>query len=678
TQFVEKPSWGEVISDTVNTGIYVLDPAALSVVPQDTPFDFSKDLFPKLLENGAPLGGFVASGYWCDVGDHTSYAQANADFLGGKIKLPMAGQHTRGNVWVADDVEIAADAQVYGPALLGRGVKLKEGVVIHGPTVVGDYTVVDAHAHLDRSIVWRNSYIGERAEVRGAVICRQCRLKAGAVMFEGAVLGDNCVVGEDAFIHPNVRVWPNKEIETGATIKSSIVWGAQGRRTLFGRFGVTGLVNVELTPEFAAKLSASFGATMKVGSIVTVNRDLNRASRMIKRAIVAGLPSAGVSVIDLENVPIPVARFYTRATRAAGGMHVRLSPYDRRVIDIKFFDPDGLPIGKSVERNIERAFFREDFRRVYLDDIGKIDAAPEVIERYSAHFTNALNVEAIRSRKYTIVVDYANAPVVLALPKLFNELGCTIIALNAPLDPDKMSMPRAELDQGLDLLGRITGATRADFGVRFDVGGERLFAVNAEGQRIGDPLLAGALAELSLRKRKGGKLAVPANASSAADRIAEGHGAQVVRTRLDSTALMLASSQPDVVMAADGAGHFIFPEFQPVPDALFAACKLLELLATEDTTVQDVIAALPPRSVAHRSVACALDAKGRVMRRMHERYEANKVEQAEGLRLEFDLEWVLVLPDPELPQCHIYAESASASDSQRLAEKFAQIVGALL
>ena len=674
TEFIEKPSWGEVNSDTVNTGIYVLDPAVLERFNPEQVFDFSQDLFPLLLKQGAPLYGYVASGYWCDVGDHATYVRANADFLSGKVQLPMPGHQIGGSIWAADDVELAPDAQLYGPVFLGKGVKIKDNVVVQGPSIIGDYTVLDSRSHVDRSIIWRNSYVGERVEIRGAVICRQCRLKSNAAVFEGAILGDNCVVGEDAVIHPNVRIWPDKEIETGATVKNSIIWGAQGRRIIFGRFGVTGLVNVDLTPEFAAKLGAAFGAMHKIGSVITVNRDLNRTSRMIKRAIVAGLPAAGVNVADLENVPIPVARYYTKISEAAGGVHVRLSPYDRRVVDIKFFDQHGLSIGRALERDIERSFFREDFRRVYLDDIGKIDIASEVIERYRAYFYNALNVSAIRSRRFNIVVDYAHAPASLVLSQLFDELSCRAITLNSTLDPEKMSISRAEFDEGLNILGRITGATRSDFGVRFDVGGEKIFMVNSHGERIAEAVLSLALIELALRTQCGRKLIVPANASYVMDRIAVAHGSTVMRTRLDSNALMNAATQSDVLLAADGNGNFVFPEFQAAIDGLFALFKLMELLATQDCTLHDVVATLPPMNVEHLAVACPWDAKGRVMRRLNEEYKSHKAEQIDGIKIDFGHEWALVFPDPEQPQCHIWAESTTRPASQALCEKLAQQV----
>src|SRR5690606_37859470 len=131
----------------------------------------------------------------------------------------------------------------------------------------------DSGAHVDRSVIWRDTYIGDRAEVRGAIIGRQCSIKARALIFEGAVVGDQTSVGEEAIIQPNVKIWPDKEIDRGATVSSSIIWGAQGKRVLFGRWGVSGLANVDLTPEFAAKLGAAYGAMLPKGSSVIVNRD---------------------------------------------------------------------------------------------------------------------------------------------------------------------------------------------------------------------------------------------------------------------------------------------------------------------------------------------------------------------------------------------------------------------
>jgi mannose-1-phosphate guanylyltransferase/phosphomannomutase len=675
-QFLEKPSWGEVISDTVNTGIYVLEPEVLDYFEKDRAFDFSKDLFPIVLERRDPLYGYVASGYWCDVGDIGEYMRASNELLEGKVRVAELGQHIGGNIWCGEDVEIAPDAQLYGPIYLGDEVKIKGGVVINGPTAIRDYTIVDSRAHIDRCIIWRNSYIGEGAELRGAIIGRQCSLKPKVIVQEGAVIGDNTTVGEGAIIHSNLKIWHDKEIEAGAIVKSSIIWGARGRRVLFGRYGVTGLVNVDLTPEFAARLGAAFGATLPKGSTVTINREPHRSPRMIKRGTISGLPSAGINVQDLRSMPIPVARYITRISDAAGGVHVRLSPFDQRVVDINFFDQRGLDLSKAAERNIEQVFFREDFRRVYLDEIGAIDYAPQVVERYTQGFMEAVDAEAIRGADFHIVVDYAYAPTSLVLPSNLDALlCCNVVSLEARVDESKMSILREEFEAALGNLAAICSALHADLGIRLDVGGEKAFIVDDEGHLLPEETVCAAMAALALRQAGGGTIVVPVNQSNVFEHIAAQYGGQVKRTKLDSQSLMEAASGSGVIMASDGRGNFIFPQFQPAIDGLMATAKLLEFLATQQTRLSEVIASLPPFSVAKRKVPCPWEAKGTVMRLLNERYRDHRRELIDGIKVILDdKEWTLILPDPDQPVFHVYAESNSAEQAEALADEYACLV----
>ena len=119
-QFLEKPTWGEVISDTVNTSIYVLEPEVLNLIPSGKSYDFSTELFPKMMADGLALHGYVADGYWCDVGSLEEYQRANADLLYGRVNLSEPiGTRLDGDIWVGEGVEIAPSAQLYGPIYLG-------------------------------------------------------------------------------------------------------------------------------------------------------------------------------------------------------------------------------------------------------------------------------------------------------------------------------------------------------------------------------------------------------------------------------------------------------------------------------------------------------------------------------------------------------------------------------
>lgn len=677
-QFLEKPSWGEVISDTVNTGIYVLEPQVLNLFEPGVSFDFSKDLFPILLNRADPMYGFIADGYWCDVGNLAEYMRATQDILNQKVRVEELGHQVSPGVWCEEDVEIAPDAQIYGPVFLGRGVKIKAGVIIHGPTVVRDYTVIDNNAHVDRSIVWRNCYIGEGVELRGAIIGRQCNLKRKVVVFEGGIVGDSSVIGESAVIHPGVKIWPNKEVEAGATVKTSIIWGSQGRRVLFGRYGVTGLVNVDLTPEFAARLGAAFAATLPIGANVTINRDEHRSPRMLKRGMISGLPSAGVNVLDTLAVPIPVARYTTRTIKAAGGVHVRLSPYDSRVVDIKFFDGRGQDLSKNAERNIESVFFREDFRRVYLNEIGSIGYATNVIENYSEAFLAAVDTKSIKDSCPYIAVDFANSSTAMVLGPLLTKLACRVVALNQAVDEAKMSIPPDEFQQALVTLSKITGVLDTGMGVRLDVGGERVFMVDDHGRQVPQITLCAALACLALQSKGGGAIAVPVTMPMIFEQIAATYNGQVLRTKVNTQALMAASNRKDVVMAADGNGSFIWPDFQPVIDGMMTVAKLLEFLARQKTTLAEMVAAVPEYHVAEGQVNCPWETKGTVMRLLNQQYKERLGQQIDGIHIKLgESQWVLILPDPDSPVFHIYCQAPTQQAAQDLIEKYIRIVQGL-
>ncbi len=675
TQFLEKPSWGDVISDRVNTGIYVLEPQVLTDLKPDTPYDFSQDVLPPLLSQGAPLFGYVADGYWSDVGTVESYVDAISDVLEGQVHHIQLGQLIEGGIWANRGVEIAPDANLFGPIYLGQDAKIRGGATIYGPTMIGDHTIVDSHAQIERAAIWSNCYVGESAEIRGAVIGSQCSVKAKSIILEGVVIGDNTQIGRGTVVHPNVKIWPGKEIEAGVTVKNSIIWGSQGRRVLFGRFGVTGVVNVDLTPEFAAALGAALGTTLQKESLVTINRDVHRSPRMLKRAIIAGLPSSGVNVWDLGTQPLPVARYYTCNSQAVAGVHVRLSPYDERMVDIRFMNERGLDLDDAQKRRIGQAFFREDFRRVYLDEIGSISYAPQVVEQYTRGFMQFIQAEAIQQRSFYIVVDYANSLVANIMPNVFNELNCNVVALNANVDESRMAIQPYELQADLDRLGLIASTLDTDLGIRFDVAGERLSLVDDRGKSVSDILTAMVLTNLALTITPGAAIAVPVTMPDQFEDIAARHRASIVRTKVVASAAPSDSEAKRIVMSANGQGGFIFPHFQATGDGLIAAAKLLEMLALQNVGLSQVIADLPAFHMSHQKVACPWEAKGIVMRRLNQHFSRHSVDLTDGIKIRFDQsEWVLVLPDEDRPLFRLYAQGKSPAGAADLIARFVGLV----
>ncbi len=258
-RFLEKPSWGQVFSDTINTGIYVLEPEVLKHVPVEGPYDFSKELFPLLLEMGRPIYGHVMEGYWQDIGNLDQYRQANFDALDEKVRLNVEGVQLRGNVWIGEGTDIHDVEEIEGPAFIGNHCRIARDASIGPYTVLSNGVTLRERARTVRSVIDASTHVGRSALIEGAIIGRSCDLRDHVRIQEGAAIGDEVTIGSESSIMPHVRIYPYKEVESGSQLYENLIWETRASSRLFGKDGVTGLVNVDLTPETAARLATALG-----------------------------------------------------------------------------------------------------------------------------------------------------------------------------------------------------------------------------------------------------------------------------------------------------------------------------------------------------------------------------------------------------------------------------------
>jgi mannose-1-phosphate guanylyltransferase / phosphomannomutase len=657
-RFLEKPSSSEIFSDTINTGIYILEPEVLDYLPPDQECDFSKDLFPLLLEKDEPMYGYIADGYWCDIGHLDVYREAQYDALQGKVKVEFAYDELKPGIWVGRNTFIDPSTRIEAPALIGHNCWIGPRVQIDAGTVVGDNVTVGADANLKRPIIWNGAIIGEDAHLRACVICRGARVARRAHVLEGAVVGSLSTVGEESQIGPNVRIWPSKTIESGATLNTNLIWGEQAKRNLFGQRGVQGLANVEITPEFAVKLGAAYGSILTPGVTVSVSRDQRSIARMVSRSMIAGLMSVGVNVLNFEATAIPIARTVAPTLGVAGGIHIRISPDRTDHILVEFFDAKGINISKAIEKKIEGAYFKEDFRRAQIPEIGNVTIISQGLDIYSEAFEKHMNTEAIRYSTSKVVIDYVYAVSGALLPQILEKFGCDAVVLNASLS--QTSLTPKEREQLLNQLGRVVNALQANFGVQVSANGEQLILVDETGALIRSELLTAVMVDLMLTASPRGTVVIPVHASSAVEAIASRYEARVVRTKANPTALMEACrSYSNVVLGGSGDMGFIFPQLNPGFDAMFCIAKIIEMLTIQERSLGEIKADIP--KITHRihTVRCPWTVKGSLMRHLVESHPPEKLELMDGVKIfdGFDDNWVLILPDAGEPLVHIVANS---------------------
>ncbi|AFY36760.1 Mannose-1-phosphate guanylyltransferase, Phosphoglucosamine mutase [[Leptolyngbya] sp. PCC 7376] len=679
-RFLEKPSTSEIFSDTVNTGTYILEPDVLQYLPDNKECDFSKDLFPLLLQNSEPMYGYVAEDcYWCDVGHLEAYRTAQYDALERKVEVEYAYTERSPGIWVGQNTFIDDTAKIQPPVMIGDNCRIGARVHLESGTVIGDNVTVGSHADLKRPILWNGVMLGEEVHLSACTIVRGSRVDRRAHVLEGAVIGALSTVEEEAHIGTGVRIWPNKRVEAGAILNINLIWGNTAHRNLFGQRGVAGLANIDITPEFAVKLGAAYGSTLRVGATVIVSRDQRSVSRMVSRSLIAGLMSAGINIQNLQATAIPIARTMATIFDVEGGIHVRLHPERRDHILIEFIDAQGINISKEKEKKIEGTYFKEDLRRVSITEIGDMAMPAQVVDIYSQRFEQYLNVGALTNSGSKVVIDYAYAVANAVLPRLLSKFRCDAIVLNASLK--QTSLLGQEKDLLLLQLGHVVEALRASMGVQVAGNGEQLTLVDETGLAIIGESLTALMTSILLTSNPRSTVVVPVYASSAVEQIARRHDAKVVRTKANPTALMEACrNNINVVMGGSGDMGFIFPELHPGFDAMFTIAKLIEMLTIQERSLGQIRVELP--TVYHKSftLRCPWRIKGSLMRHLVETHDDVNLELIDGVKIVDPVSdnWALILPDAGEPLVHIFVNSNSREWSEKTIWRYRQQVQAFI
>ena len=674
-RFLEKPTWGQVFSDTVNTGIYVMEPEVLAEVPAGETADWSADIFPQLLKTGAPLYGWIADGYWEDVGSHESYFKAQADALSGKVDVKIDGFEVSPGVWVSEDAEVDPEAVLTGPLCIGDYAKIEAGAQLREFTTVGSNVVVKEGAFLHRAVVHNNVYVGQGTTLRGCVVGKNTDVMGSVRIEEGAVVGDECLIEPEAYLSAGVKVYPFKTIEAGAVVNTSVIWESRGQRTLFGPRGVSGVVNVEITPELCVRLASAYATTLRKGSVVTTSRDASRAARALKRAVQGALNATAINVVDLEAQPLPVARFQTARSESSGGIALRTTPGDPQSVDIIFLDERGTELSQAAARKLERVFSRQEYRRAFPGEIAELSYPPRVVESYAAELLRSVDMSGVREADLKVVVDCAGGTASLVLPGLLGPIGVDVLTVNNRLDEASPTQSLAQVRAGMQRLSELVASSRADFGVRFDQVGERIQLVDDNGAMISDDRALLVVLDLIAAERKAGRVALPVTTTRVAERVCRFHSVDVTWTPTSLHGLTGAAAADEVIFAADGRGGFVVPEFSRNLDGIAAFVRLLGLVARTRLSLSQIDDRIPRAHLLKRSMPTPWAAKGSIMRTVVEAAGDRDMDVTDGVRVvEPDGGWVLVLPDPAEAVTHLWAEGPDADAAQALLDEWAAVV----
>ena len=670
-KFLEKPSWGEVFSDTINTGIYILEPEILDYIPVGENYDFAKDLFPLLMKKEIPLMACNLSGYWRDVGNPESYRDVYEDILGDKVNFKIDGFKTtypEGVLYSAVEYELDESVEIVGTVLLDKGVTIKKGVKLNN-VVIGKNVVIGQNSKIKDSVFWEDIVVGNNAKLTNCLICNNNKINKNVTVKAGLILAQGCEVGELASFEQDVIIWPDKKIESAAIVSHSLVLGSKYKNSIFENGSVFGKSNVELSCEMATKLAEAFGAQLPVGSRVVVGRDEDRSSRMLKRAFLGGLLSAGIDVLDLKSAPPSVLR-YTLANDPglAGGAHFKRCTVDSVSSEITLFNEEAIRVDNNASKAIEKAFFTEQFRRVDYSKIGNIH---EVVNRsYCIVYRNAIEEKIdhgiIKCGGFKVAVDVMHGATSELVPSLLNYLGVENVILNAYYDEQKLTNIKTLAKKSESNISSIVKSLNYDMGLLIYPNAQKVVIVTEEGEVL-DKVKA-LYTVLSLLDLDAGEEKKKVFLPTWAPDIKYFANLKIKRGKYSNfTAAQLMKY--DLVATVDG--NYSFTDFGYTRDAIYSSLKIMEMLSCHQVKLSVLAKGIDDFYYNTFKINCVQSLKGKMMRKFLESAKGKKSSSLDGVKIwEDENDWILMIPDQYSEHLNIYVQAIDDKAGRAIYEKY--------
>ena len=424
---------------------------------------------------------------------------------------------------------------------------------------------------------------------------------------------------------------------------------------------IRGVVNSEITNEFASNLGSIIGNYIGHEKNVIVGRDANGPSQMIKRSITAGILASGVGVVDFGIAPIPVVHYGADLYNANVMVTVTASHLNFEEIDIKVFSNHEIPL---TQRHAEK---------VSPNKIGKLFYVHDYVDKYLNAVLGHIEKDLIGNVSPKVVLDCVNGTVVPFLPEILSRLGSEAVLFGCQptnIHAKKFAEPTPE---NISMVSSIVNAVGADMGIAMDNDGDKIVFIDEKGNIIRDQTIIALFAREYLIENRGRNVVTSITASMSLNEIVKEYGGKLIKVPLDN--VLKEIMENNAIFGGNESGMYVFPEFQKCFDAIFAAVKMLEIVCKHNTTLSAIIKEIPeyPRSVF--SVEVEHEDKNTVLGNLKENLsQRGKIDATEGIKVQEDDSFVLVRPSRFEPLMRVYIEARTSGKLQKLSHDIKKMI----
>lgn len=605
--FCEKADKNHAVSSLANCGIYILSEKTAELAEKYDSCDFSKDIFPEMLQKSMNIYAYNTDSYWCDIGDIIQYRMCVFDVLNAKVKTNLS--IPADEIISYSDNLVSNDVSFIPPVFIGNNVKISQGCVLGPNAVIEDNSVIHRNVKIKNSIIGQSALIENGCDITGAVIAKGCTLKNSCTVLENACIGSGCVIGTGTTIKEGVSIWPGKKILSSSYVSENVREGKYFDELIIDG-GVSGRTFRELRTDKCCRIGMAAGSCLKEG-IFGIGYDGDKSSKALALAMISGLISSGCTVYDFGECYSSQLQFCISYSSVESGAYIKT---ENRESTIRLYEKFGLPLTRNREREIESRYKKDDF--IYSENGVCID------------MLDMRRIEEIYFGK---------------LFALCSETGGGI--------KYSYSCTNRLIKDVIDRCTYLFSSGVADYPYfEIDSTGEKIKAVDEEKRKIdyAHLLMICVFDEF----KKGRSVCVKTDAPKILDTVAEKFGCDVVRISNSSSGMY-----SDRVYRLSERCLFSF-------DSVFMMFKVLSIMSRRGKSLSVLYDELPGVELIKREIDSSL-----LPSQIGKVFKVNKTDPVYGYRVYFPNGTALISTTSDGRRIKILAESVSAEVSESLCEE---------
>ena len=447
---------------------------------------------------------------------------------------------------------------------------------------------------------------------------------------------------------------------------------------------IGGKVDENLTPLDVVKFTSAFGTWLqnnknKKDLTLVVGRDARISGSMVNSLVTATLQGLGIHVVDLGLSTTPTVEVMVPELNADGGIILTASHNPKQWNALKLLNEKGEFITGENGTEVLALAESQDFNYAQVDDLGKYETRND---GFDIHIQKILDLpmvdaEAIKAKKFKVVVDAVNSTGGIAIPQLLEELGCEVVKLYCEPNGHFPHNPEP-LKEHLGDICELMKTEKADVGIVVDPDVDRLALVDENGELFGEEYTLVAVADYLLRHQKGTAISNLSSSRALRD-VARNLGSEYFASAVGEVNVVTLMKERNAVIGGEGNGGIIYPELHYGRDSLVGVALFLTHLAKENKTVSELRATYPSYYMGKKKIELTPDIDvDSLLTKMEKEYQTEDISTIDGVKIDFENNWVHLRKSNTEPIIRIYTEAFSQEEADQLGDQMIEKIRSLI